>query len=63
MAGQILWLAGDINKLPGLVVRPRHGGKNRRGGDGSKAFNAAGFFRPTHFQNSICAASSSFKVC
>jgi hypothetical protein len=41
----------------------RNGGENGRDGDGSKALNAAGIFRPTHFQNSIGAASSSFKFC
>jgi hypothetical protein len=29
----------------------------------SRSFNAVGIFRPTNFQNSICAASSRFKVC
>ena len=36
---------------------------NGRAGAGSKAFDAAGVFRPTNLQNSICAASSGFKSC
>lgn len=51
------WSCGH-SRAPG--ASPRHGGENGRVGDGSKAFNAAGIFRPTNFQNSICAASSNF---
>jgi hypothetical protein len=29
----------------------------------SRSFNAVGIFRQTNFQNSICAASLSFKFC
>jgi hypothetical protein len=42
---------------------PRNGGENERDGDGSKSFNTVGIFRQSNFQNSICAASSSFKFC
>jgi hypothetical protein len=41
--------------------RTRNGRKNERDVAWSRSFNAAGIFRQTDFQNSICAASSSFK--
>jgi hypothetical protein len=34
----------------------RNGGENGRAGDGSKAFDAAGIFRPVNFQDSIGSA-------
>jgi hypothetical protein len=46
-------------------ARGQHTQRQRKRADFalSRSFNAVGFFRQTNFQNSICAASSSFNFC
>jgi hypothetical protein len=59
--GEFRWSKSDSYAFPESPVlgmdaggRMDNGGEKGRDGDGGEAFDAAGIFRPTNFQNSIC---------
>jgi hypothetical protein len=59
--GEFRWSKSDSYAFPespvlgmGAGGRMDNGGEKGRDGDGGKSFDAAGIFRPTNFQNSIC---------